>query len=819
MTTAADLLASIETADAAECVRLLDGLDERARRELHTAVARQIEDLDKLLEDYSSPSRRRTYELYAVARVALLGTATLGELKKSSMWTLLNTQEAAARVLADRHPDWLANWVEFELARNVGNWGIVRALVRGGAMPRPSTELYVLGMIAAPARSIPPRELLQQDPALFHEELWRLFEHEGSGELSLAAYDKYVQPSHSWSNAFREMVADGTIGRGRVLGATLDALQRDFAPFRAGWFSRLHEALKPTKAERAELCERYLDLLSSRFPATVSFAMKALTEVHKSGALNVVAAASRLAPAFEARDKGTVERALALASKAARGSDADTKAKLASLAARALGHESPDVQNAALELVGGDATLLEPYLAVLAPSVRASLGAGSLIAGPDTHARVAESQNAVVPVGSLVELVERFSAVLESQGPPIQIESVIDGVARIGIPAAGSREFERVTAALAKRAEALRSRPARPGSPEPRAALAMLAVAWTRGVRIAPPTKEESLADFLTWRLWCVSEQAAQRIEQPLLSLPTTPDGRIEPGEFERRLGSLTARQRRAAETDRESLFHLDFLLARLRANGWDRTANMRVDWKKRSWVVQGQTYSHCEPLLKTEGLPEPSRFDPAGLTTAKFGASLEMKRWCATVSPHWCEGWFAAGCRDLGYNIDWHSADWSTRAYLEPLVNHHTPIGPMGALLLALGLGARETGESGLATDALIAATSDSRLGAVELGNALVEAASSGAIKFGRWAKRLQQASQAGAQQASTIFLAIEALMESGRHVDSGDFGRLVELELELAHQTGLRIIRSGARNRIRALSGSSKTGRAAAALLKLPE
>ena len=60
------------------------------------------------------------------------------------------------------------------------------------------------------------------------------------------------------------MAADGAIDRSRVLTATLDAPQRNFAAFRAGWFSRLHEALKPARNERAELCERYLDLLSSR---------------------------------------------------------------------------------------------------------------------------------------------------------------------------------------------------------------------------------------------------------------------------------------------------------------------------------------------------------------------------------------------------------------------------------------------------------------------------------------------------------------------------------------------------------------------------
>src|SRR5207248_6057375 len=114
-----------------------------------------------------------------------------------------------------------------------------------------------------------------------------------------------------------------------------------------------------------KLCERYLDLLSSRVPATVSFATKALVESHKAGGPGAVIALDRLGPAFKARDKGTVERALALAAKISRRSGPAAEAHVASLAARALGHESPEIQTAALKLVRSDAALIAPYLALL----------------------------------------------------------------------------------------------------------------------------------------------------------------------------------------------------------------------------------------------------------------------------------------------------------------------------------------------------------------------------------------------------------------------------------------------------------------------
>jgi hypothetical protein len=349
------------------------------------------------------------------------------------------------------------------------------------------------------------------------------------------------------------MEADGAIDRSRLLTATLDALGRDFAPFRAGWFSRLHEALKPSRDERAKLTERYLDLLNSRVPATVSFAVKALVESHKNEGYRAVIALERLAPAFQARDKGTVERALALAAKISRESGPAAEAQVASLAARALGHESPEVQTAALKLVRGDAALIAPYLPLLAPSVRAGLEAAE--PGAATMATREASPTVgttlrVEPIASLNELVEAFAAVVENQGPPVEIERVIDGVARIGISApADEMKFERLTAGLANRAEKLLGRG---GISQPRAALATLALAWTRKCRTAAPESENDVADFLVWRLWCASEQAAQRVEQPLLSLPTSPDGRIEPGEFDLRLAALTDSQRKTAESDSE---------------------------------------------------------------------------------------------------------------------------------------------------------------------------------------------------------------------------------------------------------------------------
>ncbi len=207
------------------------------------------------------------------------------------------------------------------------------------------------------------RSGLLADPGLL-DEVWRLFEIEGGGELSLAAYDKYTRPDDAtWKAALVQLAREGKLSRDRLLDASLDALARDFAQFRAGWFSRFHEALEPTRDERAARAARYLALLASKISPTVAFALNALKLLDKAGRLPPAAVVENISPALGARQKGTVREALRLLDRAAHAEPA-RKSAIARLAAEALLHEAADVQAAALDLIErhgetSDATLAE----------------------------------------------------------------------------------------------------------------------------------------------------------------------------------------------------------------------------------------------------------------------------------------------------------------------------------------------------------------------------------------------------------------------------------------------------------------------------
>ncbi len=126
-------------------------------------------------------------------------------------------------------------------------------------------------------------EVLRRNPDLLVEDVWRIFEVEGGGENSLAAYDKYSSEENRWRAALVELGNDGSLDRERLLDASLDALQRGFAQFRAQWFSAFHEAMRPTPAERTARASTYLSLAASPIGPTASMALKALAQIQKAG--------------------------------------------------------------------------------------------------------------------------------------------------------------------------------------------------------------------------------------------------------------------------------------------------------------------------------------------------------------------------------------------------------------------------------------------------------------------------------------------------------------------------------------------------------
>jgi hypothetical protein len=227
--------------------------------------------------------------------------------------------------------------------------------------------------------------------------------------------------------------------------------------------------------------------------------------------------------------------------------------------------------------------------------------------------------------------------------------------------------------------------------------------------------------------------------------------------------------------------------------------------------------------------VPEKAKADtPTVLFHVKTESDLHTLRWLSTLWPGGREAWFARGCAFIGENLDWWEANWSHRVYLEALLEPDADLNGMGGQLLGLGLAAKEPGESGLATDALISAISDGRVIAGSLGEVLATLAALGAystiapdkpggvINGTRWSKTLGNVARHAPLHAEVIHGALERLFGSAPSFRPADLAALLELLHELSITLGAAINDPGARSYLSGIKGG-KSGKLSQALVAL--
>ncbi len=299
-------------------------------------------------------------------------------------WHARPTDDQIVRVLADRRPKWIGQWVEWLLEDEWYwyRWPLVRRLVREGICPKPIHPHYALAMISGINSRTPGGKVinrLREDPELLDDEVWKLFEFEGAGDNCLVNYDSW-KPGRPWITALCTLAKSGELPRDRLLDCSLDALGRDFNPYRARWFSLFHDAMKPTDDERLARANRYLDLLMSTGPATVTWAPKIVEKLDKQQPYPADQLTEGISPVLKSRQKGVVKKTLKLLDRTAKREPASARA-ISLVAAEGLAHEAVDVQEAAMqtiakhgapsddELCGAIAALAD----MVAPSLRSKL--------------------------------------------------------------------------------------------------------------------------------------------------------------------------------------------------------------------------------------------------------------------------------------------------------------------------------------------------------------------------------------------------------------------------------------------------------------
>ena len=453
-----DLIRMIAAKSGDRVLAELSAMSPRERRRHAGAVIRFYK---AVMSFWQNDPNRPSIRDDDAAMVAVLAVATLTELK-SLRFAPIPRNLAIQDVLRTLSPDWITEWVTHLIDDNPNVIGRISPVWEAGLCPRPSSEAFILGYyVNASWRSM----TTDQSEFLSHD-VWRFFEVEGGGEFSLAAHDKYANASRKWSVRLLSLLESGKLDHERLLDATLDALERDFAQFRAGWYSRFHGDLNPTIGQMTERAARYLRLLSSGVPPTVSLALKAVQKLDKAGAI----APDDLLPALEAplqaRQKSTVTTALRLLDSAVKR-DTSLASEAAHLATRALVAETADIQSKALDLIeklGGNADpAIRSELADFAPLAAASVAKRiASMADVDLGAKVELPEvpgpamaARFEPVADAIGALELFLSVLEAPRDPLEIERAIDGVSRFG---AALRADEALVSPLRKRARQIAKR-------------------------------------------------------------------------------------------------------------------------------------------------------------------------------------------------------------------------------------------------------------------------------------------------------------------------------------------------------------------------
>lgn len=940
-----DLQAILTNNQADRCRDYFAGMPEAQRRALAPACIDWLRGLDEFLE-FGKSFRRNP--LLDAASIAVFSTATHSELEKLG-WRASPFQEDAFWILQDRKPEWIDRWVRSLLdgVRYWNSWHLVRQLIRAGLCQTPDHDNFVLGMIrglrpihASTDQTI--RDALLEDPQLLESSFWRLLELEGGGENSLANYDQYSR-GPKWLDTVVDMARRGELSRERLLDASLDALARDFAAYRARWFSKLHEALEPTLEERVARAPRYLDLLQSTVPPIVAFAFKFVRKLDSKHAYPADELLVSLRAVTRATAAGLVRAALKLATRAFQR-DRSRRAELGALASIALGHEDPRVQEDALTLL--EKHLPEPpdplrtecldRIELLAAEHRGRLEqwAGASPQQPpsesptptDWHSAIEQRAGAdpqllrlaglsnidhltapAVPISAipydgsgvprlraearlaeirdLNDLVATIAQVLED---PLQISATERCVEAMCLGLGHDEpDFARRVDPVRKRARKHLegAMPFTGDGPHPD--FCAFVVAWAERARVHTPAARETadpLFAFLSRRMLGLAQRVGAAHYGPSIGAATHEGGWIDPRVFARRLRAII--QADAQPVPEDLILALLRLAPEGRAQALSELPSGKADWLRASRYALGDpnpkpsrdlalwlsAVRSLQPTSTADILRRRDRALPNGVRPATYHASIQTleKRgytfrklivevdprgprtrpvetpavhllrhlvrhepvlygwewpeadrvvWPSTLWPAALENYFAIAASAIGNNLDWTTARWHHRHYLLPLLDPNVPLTPMATVLLTLALGAKESGESGLAIDAAIATIEDGRLDGSRLGRRLHAILLESFAPAKRYARTLAEVARVSELHAEIVRDALEHALQGDNTRMPRDLNTLLDLLLELSIRQGAHIRTPATRAFFESITGSGRSATTARKLLRLTE
>jgi hypothetical protein len=806
-----------------------------------------------LIGELGGPTRGATYE-YAWQRHAATWEAVETALVAAA------SGEFSRRTAA---PRWLDPLVRARLGDIASGrtWRagmqVVRLLERTGSVSLSVDDDYVLAVVGSLGLQYPGGRLaaLRDDVELRERVVWRMFEVEGGGEVSLTNVDKFTGAETSWGDTFRALVADGILPRDRVLRECLTALGRDFSAYRASWYSTLYTALAPAPAEVAVDQSLVRDLLRSDVAATVGFAVKLLRSLEKAGLLDRSETVQALQPAVLCRVKGTAVDAVRLLG--ALSEDPD----VLGVATTALEHPHADVQRAAASLLerlgaGDRVVAAEP---TLQPSVRRSRTVTRQEAG---DSEVVPREQPLAAVAGPYDVVDRLAALLEDASSAVEVELVLAGLAALD-------DLECLRP-LVKRAAAVLARGPRERVTRGWLRGQLARVVLTGAGQAVPPLPAVTIpVDFLVRRI----DDAVAR-QGALVATPERPAGWITPGTLvERlqratvapslhdlvaallRLGTPGRAEALAAMTERGALVDEVAAVVRYALGApprsplatpalWVAASRARAPVSVDAWLVEhglvGAGRSHpldARPLfgertytwedrsgrhtntyatwaialtdVRPAGPEEPTACGPTAVTGGG-GDAEDYVGWGATTWPHDAEHFLLDGCHPVFEVARSTDVRHDAVRVLAALGRHEGRLGPLATTSLAAGLSAGKADQRVLAVDAALQLSSIGTLTPQLLADGLVAARSLATVP--RWAIALGEVASAGPRGRSLVIDALAGVLPSLPRETRG-LHSLLELLLEELLRGG-RPTPPALRPWLDGFSGASRVARAARTL-----
>lgn len=327
-------------------------------------------------------------ESYPIARMSVLATCALPELKKTGLKALPEPEQAASILLA-RKPTWLDKWCAFVLKEAPGtHWRALRILEKNGVCSVEHNSAYWVSMLCSLSAQPGLVESVLTDDERLREEIWEMLADPGvarmlaepeqiaheifrkrwnsGGDIFSAMQSGTRQGTEQWYQALIDLSDKGLIDRDRLIEYSFTSLagvgEREakksvYQTVSTADFSiKLNQEL--TKEITATFASRYASLLKAAHKDVSTYASNVLADMPNQS-LNVEDICAEIAPAFLNKSKDPADAALKLLGRLAKVFPEQRECYGPAIIS-AFSHSSKDIHKKALSLVESTRVLEVP---------------------------------------------------------------------------------------------------------------------------------------------------------------------------------------------------------------------------------------------------------------------------------------------------------------------------------------------------------------------------------------------------------------------------------------------------------------------------